>query len=77
MITNIFKINLKQGYKPMWHNFHDKTYKHKKAKLWQVFNIVTCYDFAGGLSGGGIIYKVYCVRFFSFELTRIAIPKYA
>ena len=61
----------------MWHNFHDKSYRHKKPKWWHVVNIVTCYDFSGGLSGGGIIYKVYCLRLWGVELARLAIPEYA
>ena len=60
----------------MWYYFHDKSFKHKSAKWWQVFNIVTCYDSAGGLSGGGTVYKVYCFRFYSIELTRIAITQW-
>ena len=59
----------------MWHYFHDKSFKHKSAKWWQVFNIVACFDFTGGLSGGGTLYKVYCLRLWSFEFIRIPITQ--
>lgn len=60
----------------MQHQFQDKSFKHKPPKWWQMFNIVNCLDFTGGLSGGGTLYKVYSLRLWSIEVKRFAIVQH-
>ena len=54
----------------MGYTFHDKNFKHKTAKWWQVFNLVSCYDSRGGVTPV-TVYKVYSFRLWNIELTRL------
>jgi len=57
----------------MWHDFHDKTFKHKPAKWWQIINVVKYQDFTGSVGGNGTLYDVYSLMIWSLEIQRVAV----